>query len=53
MKIEAFDIRFDSEDGVFTAGQNVTGTVILRLSKPTRIASKFKLDPIQNSTHSQ
>ncbi|XP_076449352.1 arrestin domain-containing protein 17-like [Babylonia areolata] len=39
MKIEAFDIRFDSEDAVFTAGQNVTGTVILRLSKPTRIVN--------------
>ena len=41
MKIEAFDIRFDTEDAVFSAGQNVTGTVILRLTKPTRILSKY------------
>lgn len=42
MKIEAFDIRFDTEDAVFSAGQNVTGTVILQLTKPTRILSESK-----------
>ncbi|XP_025115959.1 arrestin domain-containing protein 17-like [Pomacea canaliculata] len=37
MKIEEFDIRFDNEDAVFSAGQNVTGSVVLEISKPTHI----------------
>lgn len=40
MKIEEFDIRFDNEDAVFSAGQNVTGSVVLEISKPTHIFSE-------------
>lgn len=40
MKIEVFDIKFDNEDAVFNAGQNITGSVVLKISKPTRLLSK-------------
>lgn len=37
MKLEVFEIRFDNLRGVYTAGEEVKGTVVLRLRNPMKV----------------
>ena len=41
MKLEIFEIRFDVPRGVYTAGDQVKGNVVLRLRNPMKVRSKF------------
>ena len=41
MKLEIFEIRFDIPRGVYAAGDQVKGNVVLRLRNPMKVRSKF------------
>ncbi|KAH9503434.1 Arrestin domain-containing protein 17 [Bulinus truncatus] len=37
MKLDEFEIRFDNPRGVFSAGENVSGSVVVKLTKPMKM----------------
>ncbi|CAL1532530.1 unnamed protein product [Lymnaea stagnalis] len=37
MKLDEFEIRFDNPRGVFCAGENVSGNVVVKLTKPMKM----------------
>ena len=41
MKLDEFEIRFDNQRGVFAAGQNVSGHVVVKLTKPMKMRCKY------------
>ncbi|KAK7113908.1 arrestin domain-containing protein 17-like [Littorina saxatilis] len=41
MKLEVFEIRFDNPRGVYAAGEQVKGNVILRLRNPMKVRKVF------------
>ena len=41
MKLDEFQIHFDNPRGVFASGQNVTGHVALKLTKPMKMRCEF------------
>lgn len=40
MKLDEFQICFDNQRGVFCAGENVSGNVVVKLTKPMKMRCK-------------
>lgn len=49
MRLELFEVRFDNANSIYTAGQPVTGKVIIKIAKATWIDSKYFLLAFYNN----